>query len=34
MLEWAAVAFWFIGFLYSLRQRLKWTQEEKEMVEP
>ena len=34
MLGWVSVAFWFIAFLYSLRQRLKGTEEEKEMVEP
>jgi hypothetical protein len=33
-LGWATVAFWFIAFLYSLRQRLKGTREQKEMVEP
>lgn len=33
-LGWATVAFWFIAFLYSLRQRLKGTEEQKEMVEP
>ena len=32
-LGWATVAFWFIAFLYSLRQRLKGTEEQKEMVE-
>ena len=32
-LGWATVAFWFIAFLYSLRQKLKGTEEEKEMVE-
>ena len=31
---WATVAFWFIAFLYSLRQRLKGTETQKEMVEP
>ena len=31
---WGTVAFWFIAFLYSLRQRLKGTEEQKEMVEP
>ena len=34
ILGWATVAFWFIAFLYSLRQRLKGTEEQKEMVEP
>jgi hypothetical protein len=33
-LGWATVAFWFIAFLYSLRQRLKGTEEQKEMVNP
>jgi ribose/xylose/arabinose/galactoside ABC-type transport system permease subunit len=33
-LGWATVAFWFIAFLYSLRQRMKGTEEQKEMVEP
>ena len=33
-LGWATVVFWFIAFLYSLRQRLKGTEEQKEMVEP
>jgi uncharacterized membrane protein len=33
-LGWATVAFWFIAFLYSLRQRLKGSEKEKEMVEP
>ena len=32
-LGWATVAFWFMAFLYSLRQRLKGTEEEKKMVE-
>jgi len=31
---WGTVAFWFIAFIYSLRQRLKGTEEQKEMVEP
>ena len=31
---WATVAFWFIAFVYSLRQRLKGTLEQKEGVEP
>jgi hypothetical protein len=31
---WATVAFWFIAFIYSLRQRLKGTLEQKEGVEP
>ncbi|HYA78016.1 MAG TPA: hypothetical protein VEF91_04795 [Verrucomicrobiae bacterium] len=33
-LGWATVAFWFTAFLYSLRQKLKGTEEQKEMVEP
>jgi hypothetical protein len=33
-LGWVTVAFWFTAFLYSLRQRLKGTLQEKEMVEP
>jgi hypothetical protein len=33
-LGWATVAFWFIAFLYSLRQRLKGNEEQKIMVEP
>ena len=32
-LGWATVAFWLIAFLYSLRQRLKGTEEQKEMVD-
>lgn len=31
---WATVVFWFIAFVYSLRQRLKGTTIQKEMVEP
>jgi hypothetical protein len=31
---WATVVFWFIAFVYSLRQRLKGTPKQKEMVEP
>ena len=34
VLEWATVVFWFIAFLCSLRQKLKGTEEQKEMVEP
>jgi ribose/xylose/arabinose/galactoside ABC-type transport system permease subunit len=34
ILGWATVAFWFTAFIYSLRQRLKGTEEAKEMVEP
>jgi len=33
-LGWATVAFWFIAFVYSLRQKLKGTDKEKQMVEP
>ncbi len=33
-LGWATVAFWFIAFIYSLRQRLNGTPNQKEMVEP
>ena len=33
-LGWATVAFWFISFIYSLRQRLKGSPVQKEMVEP
>ena len=33
-LGWATVAFWFIAFAYSLRQRLRGTPKQKEMVEP
>jgi apolipoprotein N-acyltransferase len=31
---WATVVFWFVAFVYSLRQRLKGTPKQKEMVEP
>jgi hypothetical protein len=31
---WATVVFWFIAFVYSLRQRLKGTPKQKELVEP
>jgi len=34
ILGWVSVAFWFIAFIYSLRQRLEGTEQEKEMVEP
>ena len=34
ILGWATVAFWFTAFIYSLRQRLEGTENEKEMVEP
>jgi hypothetical protein len=33
-LGWATVAFWLIAFLYSLRQRLKESEEQKDLVEP
>jgi hypothetical protein len=33
-LGWATVAFWFTAFTYSLRQRLKGTEKQKEIVEP
>ena len=33
-LGWATVAFWFIAFVYSFRQKLEGTEKEKEMVEP
>ena len=33
-LGWATVVFWFIAFVYSLRQRLKGGIEQKERVEP
>ena len=33
-LGWATVVFWFIAFVYSLRQKLKGTEKEKKMVEP
>jgi uncharacterized membrane protein len=33
-LGWATVIFWFVAFIYSLRQRLKGTEKEKEMIEP
>jgi hypothetical protein len=33
-LGWATVAFWFIAFVYSLRQRLKGNPKQKEMIEP
>lgn len=31
---WVSVAFWFIAFAYALRQRLRGTEQQKEMVEP
>ena len=34
VLGWVSVAFWFIAFIYSLRQRLEGTEQEKKMVEP
>lgn len=33
-LGWATVAFWFIAFVYSLRQKLKDNKKQKEKVEP
>ncbi len=33
-LGWATVAFWFLAFVYSLKQKLKRAQKEKQMVEP
>ena len=33
-LGWATVAFWFITFLYTLRQKLNGSDKEKKMVEP
>ncbi len=34
VLGWVSVAFWFIAFIYTMRQRLKGTEPEKEMIEP
>ena len=34
VLGWVSVAFWFIAFIYTLRQRLSGSEPEKEMVEP
>ncbi|HKM59878.1 MAG TPA: hypothetical protein VJY36_03305 [Candidatus Bathyarchaeia archaeon] len=34
ILGWVSVAFWFIAFIYTLRQRLKGSEPEKGMVEP
>ena len=34
ILGWVSVAFWFIAFTYTLKQRLKGTTQEKQMVEP
>jgi hypothetical protein len=34
ILGWISVAFWFIAFIYSLRQRLKGSEPEREMIEP
>ena len=34
ILGWVSVAFWFIAFIYTLRQRLEGTAQAKEMVEP
>ena len=33
-LGWATVAFWFIAFIYTLRQKMKGSDKEKKMVEP
>ena len=33
-LGWATVSFWFIAFVYTLRQRLKGPQKQKEIIEP
>jgi len=33
-LGWVTVAFWFIAFIYSLKQKLKRTTKQKQMVEP
>jgi len=33
-LGWATVTFWFIAFLFNLKQRLKRTPKQKEMIEP
>ncbi len=29
-----SVAFWFVAFIYTLRQKLRGTQQQKQMVEP
>jgi len=34
ILGWVSVGFWFIAFIYTLRQRLRGTEQAKEMVEP
>ena len=34
ILGWVSVGFWFIAFIYTLRQRLRGSAQEKEMVEP
>ncbi|MGA2385200.1 MAG: hypothetical protein ABSG33_01550 [Candidatus Bathyarchaeia archaeon] len=34
ILGWVSVGFWFIAFAYTLRQRLRGTEQQKEMVEP
>lgn len=34
ILGWVSVAFWFIAFTYTLKQRLKGTTQEKQTVEP
>ena len=33
-LGWFAVAFWFIAFVYSLRQKIKGGNKQREMIEP
>ena len=32
-ISWATVAFWFLAFVYTLKQKLKGTKTQKEMVE-
>jgi len=34
ILGWISVAFWFIAFIYTMRQRLKGSEPEREMIEP
>ena len=34
ILGWVSVGFWFIAFIYTLRQRLRGNAQEKQMVEP
>ena len=33
-LGWATVAFWFVAFVYSLRQKLKGAKEDRDMPKP